>query len=146
VYHDRPEWTPRQPARPAEHLIAGLTGPVVLLSARVAAQLDRDVLDHYRRNHRGTDREVDETLIAIRIAALLYVGRASVSDPGQNHAPPPATGASWLTVQDAASKLGCSPRSIRRSINNGRLAARRVGPLWLINPTELHQHADQRGT
>lgn len=44
----------------------------------------------------------------------------------------PSAGAPWLSVSQAASLLGTSPRTVRRQCAAGQLPARRVGGLWQV--------------
>ena len=47
-----------------------------------------------------------------------------------NHEPPaqPPANKRELTIQDVASELGITPRTVRNWIRNGTLPARRIGP------------------
>lgn len=59
--------------RRASELILGHHGPEVIVSARAAAFLLRyAALDQYHREHRGEDAEIDETLVALKTAALIW--------------------------------------------------------------------------
>jgi excisionase family DNA binding protein len=42
-----------------------------------------------------------------------------------------------LTVDEAAAELGIAPRNLRTWILRGRLKARKVGPVWLIDRGDL---------
>ncbi|MEU2598446.1 helix-turn-helix domain-containing protein [Streptomyces hirsutus] len=42
-----------------------------------------------------------------------------------------------VTAEQAAGLLGCSPQYARRLARSGRVAARRVGPVWLIDRASL---------
>lgn len=70
---------------------------------RLAAVLAPDVVD-------ALERLVDER-VAERVAEL----------DGASDAPP------WLTVEQAAARLGCSPDAVRMRAKRGRLETRRQG-------------------
>lgn len=43
----------------------------------------------------------------------------------------------WLTVDEAAATLNVSPKTIRRRLTDGTIAAIRIGRLIRINPADL---------
>ena len=43
----------------------------------------------------------------------------------------------WITVGEAAERLERTPSLVRRLIIQGRLKARKVGPVWTINAKAL---------
>mgnify|MGYP001113891598 CR=1 FL=1 len=44
---------------------------------------------------------------------------------------------SWLTVRDAAAKVGLSERRVRQLAQDHRVRARKPGTTWLIDPESL---------
>ena len=133
--------------RPAEHLVLGLNGPIVAISGRIAALLlARAGLERYHRDHRGEDRELDEALVALKVIAAMW--RTAVADCGQDPPSPRQGGHSsavsgWSTRQ-AAKRLGCSDRTVRWAIANGRLAAKRIGAGWVLDPEEVEHFRARR--
>jgi len=121
--------------RPPEHLLHGLDGPVVVLTARVCAYLNRYAgLDEFRINHRGTDPEVDGALVAMRTAQLFWRKTAT----GTADAPHPEPGrTSWYTTAQAAVQLRITSRAVRKAIADGRLAATSVDGRWRIDREAL---------
>jgi excisionase family DNA binding protein len=52
----------------------------------------------------------------------------------------------WLTVTQAATQLGLNRRTVWQQINNGILAASRLGSMWVITTTEVDRYArEHRG-
>lgn len=45
-----------------------------------------------------------------------------------------------LTLQEAARLLGVSPTTLRVQIRNGKLRARKVGPIWTLTPKEVERY------
>lgn len=126
--------------RPPEHLVIGTDGPCVVISAHVCRVLLRDArLVEYRRRCRGRDPEVDQALIAVSLAAL--------SDHGREHAPnSDIRPDSAMTVDQAATRLGLTSRTVRRMILSGRINGRKIAGRWWIDPTNLdhlNNHHDQ---
>jgi excisionase family DNA binding protein len=60
------------------------------------------------------------------------------------HDRPAVTGGRYLTVKDAAQRLGVHENTVRRAINDGRLAAAHVGKrgAWRIEPNALDQFVE----
>lgn len=116
-------------SRPAEHLI--LTGGVYV-SSRVCAYLNRyGGLEDFRLAHRGTDSEVDNTLVAIRMAELAWRGAATgTRKPAQ---PELATSSEWLSTSQAEIHLKIGARAIRKALNQGRLQGEQVAGRWRIS-------------
>ena len=46
-----------------------------------------------------------------------------------------------LTLSEAAVRLGVTPDTLRQQIANGRLRAKKVGPIWTITERELDRYA-----
>jgi len=128
----------------ADRLLLGhRDGPVVLLSARVAATLNRHAgLGTYRIAHRGEDAEVDAALLALALAGSSWPG----SGGGTKVAAPaePVALSKWVSTAGAAARLSITDRAVRRAINEGRLKARRDGTAWRIHTTDLEHYRAQR--
>lgn len=45
-----------------------------------------------------------------------------------------------MTLREAAEELGVTAGSLRVQIHNGRLRARKVGPIWTIDRRELARY------
>lgn len=45
-----------------------------------------------------------------------------------------------LTLSEAAASLGVAASSLRWQIRNGRLAARKVGPMWVVEQAEVERY------
>lgn len=45
-----------------------------------------------------------------------------------------------LTLAEAAKRLNLSPETLRWQVRNGKLRARKVGPVWVITPGELERY------
>ena len=52
-----------------------------------------------------------------------------------------------ITLQEAARVLGMNPGTLRVQIHNGKLKARKIGPIWTISRQELdrYQRESRRG-
>lgn len=114
----------------------GADGPVVTVSARVAAVLMRCAgLETYHYSNRGIDPEVDQTLIALKVVALHWRGSAT----GTKNAPTPELDAQseWLSTEQAGSALAMTGSAIRKAIRENRLQANRVGRAYRIDREQL---------
>jgi excisionase family DNA binding protein len=128
-------------AQAAHRLLFGVDGAVVVVPAKHAALLETAVLRDYRKRHRGDNRDLDEVLLAIAWAALHY--RNSQAEHGQSQAPTTVTEvACAVTTIQAAERIGCSERTVRRLIHTRRLSARRVGHIWLIDSSDLDRYTN----
>lgn len=45
-----------------------------------------------------------------------------------------------LTLADAAKLLNLSPDTLRWQIRNGKLRARKVGPIWTVSEREVERY------
>jgi Helix-turn-helix domain len=133
---------------PAEHLIHGLDAPVVLVSGRVAAWLlSRAGLDEYHRSHRGDDPEVDQVLVALKLAAIAWRERKTSTDHGTREAGAPphvAPSPKWFTTAAAARVLGITARAVIKAISVGRLPAVWSAGRWWIDPDDVEHYRAQR--
>jgi excisionase family DNA binding protein len=51
-----------------------------------------------------------------------------------------------MTLADAARVLGVTPATLRQQIANGRLRAKKLGPIWTVTPKEIERYrAASRG-
>ncbi|MDI2127949.1 helix-turn-helix domain-containing protein [Yinghuangia seranimata] len=117
------------PNRPASAYVHG-NGAVVIVPGRIAALLDKLVdLTRLRIDVRGQDPELDNVLVALRVAALAW--RASVGGHTERTTPDPMP--AWITTGQTADLLGVDPRHVRRLAAGGRLAGRQLPHgAWLI--------------
>lgn len=46
----------------------------------------------------------------------------------------------WLTLQEAAGLLGLSVSTLRVQVRGGRLAGKKIGPLWFVAAAELERY------
>lgn len=45
-----------------------------------------------------------------------------------------------LTLVEAANRLGLSPATLRWQVRNGKLRARKVGPIWTVSEREVERY------
>ena len=45
-----------------------------------------------------------------------------------------------MTLNEAAEKLGIDPGTLRVQVHNGKLKARKVGPIWTVTPKEVERY------
>lgn len=116
--------------------VAGIDGPVALLSGRVAAYLLRYAdLDRYHMGHRGEDAEVDAALLAMKVVALHW--RTSATGTRNAASAELDAQSEWLSTKQAADALAMTDRAIRKAIRENRLKANRVGRAYRINREQL---------
>lgn len=140
--------------RPAGAYVHGLTGPVAIVSGRVAAKLLQiaPTLEKYPAAHRGEDIEFDAQLLALRAAARHYTANAcsaAGSDSGSEVAltMPAARGfTSLVGTAEAARLLDVSDRAVRLAITRGRLRAARCGGSWQLDRDDIAAYAAKRKT
>lgn len=122
----------------------GADGPVVTVSARVAAFLMRYAgLNTYHLDNRGVDPEVDQTLIALKVIALSWRETATGT---KNAARPELDPQSeWLSTQQAGAVLRMTDSAIRKAIRDNRLQANRVGRSYRINREQLAHFKGRKG-
>ena len=46
-----------------------------------------------------------------------------------------------MTLAEAAKVLGVDPGTLRVQIHNGKLKARKVGPIWTVTPKEVERYS-----
>ncbi|MEG8035381.1 helix-turn-helix domain-containing protein [Sphingomonas sp. LR61] len=131
--------------RQARELVHGTDGPVVLISARAAAWLIRYAeLERYHEVHRGEDAEIDQTLIALKVAALSWRNTATGTKSAAT--PELAAQSEWLSTKQAADALAMTDRAIRKAIRENRLKATTVGRAYRINREQLAHFKARKGT
>jgi excisionase family DNA binding protein len=45
-----------------------------------------------------------------------------------------------MTLSEAATLLDLSPDTLRWQVRNGKLKARKVGPIWTVTPREVRRY------
>jgi excisionase family DNA binding protein len=123
--------------RPAEHLV--FDGGA-FVDERVCA---------LRQRVRGQDAELDQTLLAIRLAGLRFSERSST---GTLCAPRPEPVSestrqqldNTVSTTTAAGLLGISDRAVRKAITEKRLPASSVEGRWRIDRHEVERYRLQR--
>lgn len=45
-----------------------------------------------------------------------------------------------MTLADAAAHLGMSPDTLRWQIRNGKLRAKKIGPIWVVTEREVERY------
>jgi excisionase family DNA binding protein len=131
---------------PAQHYGVEITAACYLLPSWALVKLHADPrspLHEWRRQLRTRDPELHQVLAEMCLAAIRHAER--VSDKGRTSRSMPDSGTRLVTTQQAAERVGCTPRSITRAIGNGTLKSTKVGRMHLIDPNELQRWADQRG-
>ncbi|OZF57016.1 helix-turn-helix domain-containing protein [Rhodococcus sp. 14-2470-1a] len=122
--------------RTHESYLHGLAGVEVTLPGRVAALIEsRCNLRELRVALRGQDREVDEALLAISLAALHW--RTSATGSPTAAQPEETPRSQWYSTGEAADILYLSDRAVRLAITEKRLNATRVGKRYRINREDL---------
>ena len=48
-----------------------------------------------------------------------------------------------LTLEQAAARLGLAASSLRWQIRNGKLRARKIGPIWTVSEREVERYATE---
>ncbi|MCC8909463.1 helix-turn-helix domain-containing protein [Curtobacterium sp. GD1] len=131
--------------RRAKELVLGVHGPEAVVSGRAAAWLLRYAgLNEYHLDHRGEDAEIDQTLIALKVAAFAWRDTAT----GTPDAPKAElkTQSEWLSTKQAADALAMTDRAIRKAIRENRLQATTIGRAYRINREQLAHFKARRTT
>ncbi|WP_030543102.1 helix-turn-helix domain-containing protein [Streptomyces albus] len=120
------------PRPPTAYLHGHDGGPVVLVPARIAAQLDKLLsLRQLRTSVRGQDAELDSVLVALATAAAAW--RTSATGSPLAPVPEAAPPCPWLSTTEAAAVLGITDRAVRLACETGRLDAEHVGGRWRVS-------------
>jgi excisionase family DNA binding protein len=123
----------------------------VLIPAAVAGELlaaaVRDLTARARRDGLLVSARAARVLQALHEAAERHdedqAATAATSDSGSPPAPTSTVGAA-VTVTEAAAQLECSPRWVRYLAETGRIAGRRTGRVWLLDPASLDTYRRHR--
>lgn len=46
-----------------------------------------------------------------------------------------------MTLHEAAKRLGLSPETLRWQVHNGKLRAKKLGPIWTVSQNEVERYA-----
>ena len=46
-----------------------------------------------------------------------------------------------MTLQEAATRLGVAASTLRWQIHNGKLRAKKIGPIWTVSEREVERYA-----
>jgi excisionase family DNA binding protein len=125
--------------KPPGWFIVGLGGPAVVVPGRVAAWLESKLdLRRIRTDVRGADPEVDAVLLDLAVVAQTWRSRVNASD----RAEPPQADAllPWLTVSEAAGRLGVSGSRVRQLVYTNALPAEQVDRRWRINRLDFEHY------
>ena len=126
----------------------GYNGPIVVVPGRIAAWLlSRAGLADYHRAHRGDDPEVDQVLVALKLAAHAWRERTTGTDHGTREAntpPQDAPSPRWLTTTATAQLLGITSRAVVKAIAVCRLPAVWSAGRWWIDPEDVEHHRARR--
>jgi excisionase family DNA binding protein len=111
----------------------------VVIPAPLAGEVLRAVVRDLRERVRSDGGEVSPAVRGV----LRALHTASVQPPcasdgsGGGTSSDQGVSVQEVTAATAAELLGCSPRYVRRLAESGRVAARRAGPVWLIDRASL---------
>lgn len=129
-------------ARPAEHYLHGKgAGVVVIVPARVAERLE-PVLAPFRHDHQGRDIEVDNVLIALRVAAMSWMSTYMGTSNAPDGEPEPTS--KWLGTSSASSLLGITTRAVRKALERGTLHGEISEGEWRIRRDEIEHYRQRR--
>jgi excisionase family DNA binding protein len=131
--------------RPAEHHIHGLDGPVVVIDAAVCAILNRLLgLDKLRTELRGQNPQLDQALLAIRLAGIAHTETSSTGNgvaPQPEPKPPSSQQLNdTVSTTTAATLLTITDRAVRQAITEKRLPATKIEGRWRITRQDLHTY------
>ncbi len=110
----------------------------MVVPARVAAMLRyRFPFDDLRVQVRGKDSELDDVLMALHTAAMLYIEAtrdelASAVGSGVAEVAEVAASSSVMSAQQVADAVGCTNRGVRLAAARQRLAGVKVAGCWLF--------------
>jgi hypothetical protein len=117
-------------------------GPVVVVSARVAAKLEHTLLeaaaDTTRRLGLNLDPAVAALIADVVVAAAWWRARASapVDNPAETRSGSPA-----MSAAAAAARLGVTPHRVRQRLRAGTLPGHRDhAGRWQVDPEALEAH------
>jgi len=133
--------------RPAEHLVH--RGPVAVIDGRTCALLNRVLrLDKVRAEIRGQDAELDQALVAIRLAGIAYDQSSAAGTTSAPNAEPERRLKPQLhdtvSTTTAATILGITDRAVRKAITEKRLPATHLDGRWRIHRQDLTNYLGER--
>jgi excisionase family DNA binding protein len=135
-------------ARPAEHLVHGIHGPVVVIDGRICALLNRLGLDKIRGEVRGQDAQLDQTLLAIRLAGNSSAESSSAGPVSAPQEEPVSQSKSQLndtlSTSEAAAILHLTRRAISKECKQKHLPATLVGGRYRITHQDLAAYMADR--
>jgi excisionase family DNA binding protein len=133
--------------RPAEQLVH--PGPVAVIPGQICAKLDK--LLRLRKVHgqiRGQDAELDQALVAIRLAGSAYRQSASVGTVSTPQEEPVSQSKSQLNdtlgTTEAANLLHMTRRAVSKECKQKRLPATFVGGRYRITHQDLAEYMAER--
>jgi hypothetical protein len=129
---------------PGHYLRRGPDGDEVVIPRPIVASIDRHAhLSRLRAIHRGADRETDNALIALRIAALSYNGSARGTEPTSD-APPETPLRQWFSTADVAGEVGITERGVRTAMAKAWLNAQKLSGGWIVTRQALEDYTAAR--
>ena len=133
--------------RPAEHLVH--QGAVAVIDGRICHMLNKLVgLDKLRAQVRGQDAQLDQTLLAIRLAGTAYDETASAGTISAPREEPVSQSTpqlnDTLSTTEAATLLHLTRRAVSNECKQKRLPATLVGGRYRITHDDLAAYAAQR--
>ena len=130
------------PAKAPDAYFHGDEGPVVIVTAHVAAYLSRRMpLDRLRGDARDMrDAEVYHVLNALRRAALTY--ESALAAPAPVIQQEPRDQERMLSSSQAGALLHLTARGVRDACEKGRLEAQQVDGRWQITRAAVRRYRD----
>lgn len=93
-------------------------------------------------DNRGLDPDLDDVLVALKVASAHWSASVDGSDPRKPAEALPASAS--LAPTEAADLLGVTSSRVRQEIRAGRLKAERVGRHWQIGRLDLEHYRAAR--
>lgn len=120
----------------ARYLLAD--GEVVVLPGRVAAWLNRAVLDRFRRDHPELDPESKAVLVAFLAVERAWVKRQQRAEPASEIRPV------MLSAKAAGDLLGITGRAVRQARERGSLNGELVSGAWIFSRAAVDKYRSKR--
>jgi excisionase family DNA binding protein len=128
--------------RPAEYMVHA--SPVVILDGRTCVLIGRVLdLDRVRRDVRGQDAQLDQALVAIKLAGIAYTtesssgGTVSAADAEPVARSRQHDTSDTVSTTTAAAALGITGRAVRKAITEKRLNATLLDGRYRITRDDL---------
>jgi excisionase family DNA binding protein len=129
-------------------MIAGVDGPVVVLSAETAFILEqrfKSEMARLRVAARGRNLRVAQELLDLREAAMRFAPSGSVVPELEPVADViGASSGQWLSPVEVADLLGLSDRGVRKACASGRLEAEQDRGRWQISRQAVEDYRAAR--